>query len=326
MKANLLLGAAALALLPAAGFAERIYAVDEVGNLIRFDSATPGVIESSVPISGLAEIEYVGGLDFRPATGELFALVPELQYIDPPPGGYFCHLYAVAPTTGVATQVTFGTAFPTGLQIGEGFDFSPVDDEIRIVEGGGLNVRMNPDTAEVSADTSLSPEIWATGLAYDHNVDGATAGTAYALDSQSFSLVRIGGVDGVPPPSGGEVTVVGPLGVAFSYFASFDISPTGTAYAVLGPPNPAEGVPQPSQLYTVNLETGAATLVGTVGPPPGLRILRWPSRRRAGDRGWSRSRRSGLGVFSSLPPVSVRRGCRACGAAPWLRASSVHLS
>ena len=273
MKVSSIVGIAVLALQPTAGLAERIFAVNEAGNLIRFDSATPGVIESSVPLSGLGESEYVGGLDFRPATGELYALAPELQSIGPPPGGYICHLYSVALATGVATQVTLGTVFPTGLQSGEGFDFNPVDGEIRIVESGGVNVRMDPATAEVTADTSLSPEISAVGLAFDHDVAGATSSTAYALDSQAHDLVRIGGIDGVPPPSGGEVTVIGPLGVSFSYFASFDISPSGIAYAVLSPPSPTEGVPEPSALYTVNLGTGAASLLGTVGPPPGLRIV-----------------------------------------------------
>ncbi len=71
MKANLIVGAAALALLPAVGLAERIYVVDEVGNLIRFDSATPGVIESSVPLTGLEldSFRSVGAIDLRPAEG-----------------------------------------------------------------------------------------------------------------------------------------------------------------------------------------------------------------------------------------------------------------
>ncbi len=270
MKVRFLLGAAALALLPAAGLAERIYAVDEVGNLIRFDSATPGVIESSVAIAGLTDFDFVAALDFRPATGQLFAFVPQYQWIDPPPGGFLHRLYVITLATGQATRMS-GSLYWAGFGSEAGFDFSPVDDEIRLVEGS-LNVRMNPDTAELSADSPLTPRIWAVGLAYDHNVAGATSGTAYALDILNHNLVRIGGIDGVPPPSSGEVSVVGPLGVPFSYFASFDISPSGTAYAVLSPPN-HPGVPEPSQLYTVDLATGAATLVGTVGPPPGLRIV-----------------------------------------------------
>jgi hypothetical protein len=190
----------------------------------------------------------------------------------PPPGAEHCDLYLIDPETGASSLLGIEYAL-TEPWARMGFDFSPVDGEIRIVDQVGSNLRMSSETAEVIADTPLDPYISAVGLAFDHNVAGAMSATAYALDSQAFDLVRIGGLDGAPPPQGGEVTVVGPLGLAFSEFAGFDISPSGTAYAVLSPSNSPKGSPQPSQLYTVNLETGAATLVGSVGPPPGLRIV-----------------------------------------------------
>ncbi len=274
MKMHFIWGAAALALLPAAGFPERIYAVDEVGNLIRFDSVTPGVIESSVPLTGLELDSYRGlaALDFRPATGRLYALVDQVSGIGiPPPGAEHCDLYWIEPETGASFLVGMDDAL-TEPWVRKGFDFSPVANEIRIVDQFGSNLSMNPQTAEVSADSALDPFSSAVGLAFDHNVAGSTASTAYALDGQTFDLVRIGGIGGTPPPGSGEVTVVGSTGVAFSEYAGFDISPSGTAYAVLSPPDPS-GAPQPSQLYTVNLDTGAASVVGTVGPPPGLRIV-----------------------------------------------------
>jgi hypothetical protein len=59
---------------------------------------------------------------------------------------------------------------------------------------------------------------------------------------------------------------VGPLGIDASLAVGptgFDVSGvTGTAYATLTPGGPGL---QSSRLYTINLETGAATLVGTVG-------------------------------------------------------------
>ncbi len=274
MKVRFILGAAALGLLPAAGLAEGIYVVDEVGNLIRFDSATPGVIESMVPLTGLGlddPFRTVGALDFRPATGRLYALVDQDYFTVPPPGALHGDLYLVDPGTGAGSLI--GIAYEViGMPWG-GFDFSPVDDDIRIFGGDALNLRMNPSTAEISVETPLAPEYYLVGLAFDHNQAGATASTLFGLDVPSQDLVRIGGVDGVPPPSGGEVTVIGPLGIPFSGIASFDISPSGTAYAALSPPFLTEGIPEPSQLYTVNLETGAATLVGAIGPPPGLLVF-----------------------------------------------------
>ena len=52
----------------------RIYAVDPTNNLVRFDSTTPGTIEASIPITGLQPTEKIQGIDFRPATAQLYAL------------------------------------------------------------------------------------------------------------------------------------------------------------------------------------------------------------------------------------------------------------
>ncbi len=203
--------------------------------------------------------------------GRLYALVDQDYFTIPPPGALHGDLYLVDPGTGAGSLI--GIAYEViGMYYGGGFDFSPVDDDIRIFGGDASNLRMNPNTAGVSVETPLAPEYFLAGLAFDHNEAGTTASTLFGLDYPSQNLVRIGGVDGVPPPSGGEATVIGPLGVPFSGFASFDISPSGTAYAVLSPET-EPGVPEPSHLYTVNLETGAARWVGAIGPPPGLLVF-----------------------------------------------------
>ena len=61
------------------------------------------------------------------------------------------------------------------------------------------------------------------------------------------------------PPNGGVLTAVGSLGVNTSTDVAFDISPLdNTAFAALN----VGGV---SGLYTINLVTGAATPIGTIG-------------------------------------------------------------
>src|SRR5947209_8692354 len=50
------------------------FGVTTASTLIRFDTASPSTIVSSVPITGLAGGETVLGIDFRPATGQLYAL------------------------------------------------------------------------------------------------------------------------------------------------------------------------------------------------------------------------------------------------------------
>ncbi|MBK6724989.1 MAG: DUF4394 domain-containing protein [Acidobacteria bacterium] len=73
------------------------------------------------------------------------------------------------------------------------------------------------------------------------------------------TLVRIGGVDGTPSPNGGQVTTIGAMGVNAADFGGFDIQPfTNQAYSALR-------VGGNSQLYSINLTTGAATLIGAIG-------------------------------------------------------------
>ena len=71
--------------------------------------------------------------------------------------------------------------------------------------------------------------------------------------------MRQGGVNGTPSPNGGVITTIGSLGVNTDANVGFDIARgTNTAYAALR-------VGGSSGLYTINLATGAADLVGAIG-------------------------------------------------------------
>src|SRR6185503_9253060 len=70
-----------------------VYAVTVNNNLLSFNSAAPNVILSNVPITGLQPGELIVGIDFRPATGQLYAL------------GNSSRLYIVNTTTGVSVPV-----------------------------------------------------------------------------------------------------------------------------------------------------------------------------------------------------------------------------
>src|SRR5688572_10287696 len=138
----------AFLLLMGAGRAEafKIYAVDSSNNLLSFDSATPGTIQATVPITGLQASETIEGIDFRPASGQLYALGKV---------GSAGRLYIVNTTTGAATAIgspgaftLFGTIF--------GFDFDPVADRIRVVSNGEQNFVINPDNGTlIATDTAL---------------------------------------------------------------------------------------------------------------------------------------------------------------------------
>jgi hypothetical protein len=67
------------------------------------------------------------------------------------------------------------------------------------------------------------------------------------------------------PPNDGILATVGPLGADFASFAGFDIVSEGgvdRAFAVSG-----------TVLYGIDLATGAARALGTVGAPPGVSLV-----------------------------------------------------
>jgi uncharacterized protein (TIGR03437 family) len=238
--------------------AETIYAVTASNRLISFNSLTPGVLTSTVPLSGLQSGENIIGIDFRPATGQLFA------------AGSSSRVYLLNPVTGGATPVA-GAFTPALSGTAFGFDFNPVPDRIRVVSTAQQNLRLNPDTGTVAGtDTNLvyatgdpnagqTPNI--VGAAYNNNFAGTTSTTLFVIDSSRDALVRQGSPGGAPTsPNTGQLFTVGALGVNTNDSVGFDIADcTGNAYASL---TTGAGA---SQLYTINLVTGAATAIGAIG-------------------------------------------------------------
>jgi hypothetical protein len=222
-----------------------VYGVTATNQLIRFSSATPGTIDQTVAITGLAGGDDVLGIDFRPATGQLYAL------------GSGSRLYTINTTTGAATQVGSDGAFTlTGTDFG--FDVNPFVDRIRVVSDADQNIRLNPnDGALTATDTNLNPgtpnEV---GVAYTNDFAGATSTTLYGIDSGTGMLVIQN------PPNSGTLTDVGALGVTTTGLVGFDITTdvTDKAFASLSLVAAAS-----SGFYSIDLSTGAATLVGTIG-------------------------------------------------------------
>lgn len=228
-----------------------IYGVTTSNQLVRFDSATPANVTTVGTINGLQSGENILGIDFRPATGQLFAL------------GSTSRLYIINKATAAATQVGSVPFTPALNGTDFGFDFNPTVDRVRVVSDADQNLRLNPETGGVAAtDTNLAfaagdmnagqnPN--ATGSAYINNFGGATATTLYNIDTNLDILVTQN------PPNNGTLNTVGALGVNTTGVLGFDFTQaTNTAYAGLT----VGGV---SQFYTINLNTGAAALVGNIG-------------------------------------------------------------
>jgi Domain of unknown function (DUF4394) len=233
-----------------------IVALAANNQLLQFSAATPGSIISATSINGLKAGDSLVGIDYRPATGQLYAMGVN---------GASGRIYTINPLSGAATAVGTGFTMPqsAGASAGKdyGFDFNPTVDRIRVSADSRDNFRVHPDTGAVAGvDFQLTPGAAVTGVAYDRNFGGSKVTTLYAIDSTTDKLVTIGGIDSSPSPNGGVIRPVGPLGVNAAEDAGFDISvgAEGSAYASLT-------VGGKSGLYTIDLKTGAATQVGTIG-------------------------------------------------------------
>jgi len=239
---------------PAPGGVSSGTAVGLSGNiLVFFSPSSPSALSGLLAVSGLAAGENLVGIDYRPADGLLYGVAVN---------GTNMRLYSVNPNTGVATALGAGPfAHTSGARYG--VDFNPVVDRLRVVNSSDGNLRSNVATGLANIDTNLNPAAQdVSGIAYSNNFSGAVTTTLYAVSAAANSLVTIGSIDGTPTsPNTGQIFTVGVLGITLDAGSGvgFDITSTGIAYATLQ----IGGV---TQLYTINLATGAATLVGTVGP------------------------------------------------------------
>lgn len=235
---------------------ETIFGLTTTNALISFSSATPGTLLTNAAITGLASGDTLLGIDFRPAIGTLYAV------------GRLGNLYTINTANSQASLVAALFANPmdptdpfTALNgAAFGVDFNPVVDALRVVSTSGQNLRINPSTGATFTDTNLlnadgtSPFVG--GSAYTNNVAGAASTVLYGIDARMDRLVI------QSPPNEGVLNPVGALGVDVNAeLLGFDISGvTGTAFASL-----ASQTGNTSSLYTINLGTGAATLVGGIG-------------------------------------------------------------
>ena len=265
------LAAAALFATAPSAKAEMLYGIlnndPSIGEqLVTIDSTTRAVT-STVLLQTPNTITPIGSIDVRPATGQLYGLASTTN-----------QLYVINPATGALTAV--GAPLPVGGLI----DFNPTVDRLRVISGT-TNLRVNPDTgAVVATDTPLqfaatdvnagaTPNV--IGIGYTNSVAGAATTTLYDVVDGTNAAASNDTLDTQNPPNAGTLNTGGLLGFNAntgpfgpSGFDGFDISgATGTAYLTDGQ------FAGPSNLYTVNLGTGTATLLGPVtGLPSGRTV------------------------------------------------------
>jgi hypothetical protein len=245
-----------------------VFAVTDAGDLIAFRSGDPSQLEFSAAITGLAPAESIVAVDFRPSSGVLYGV------------GDSGRLYTIDTASGAATAVS---PAPFAVLAGTKFDidFDPVADVVRLVSDADQNLRINPDTGLLAvtdvllaydpADPESGSNPGVVGLAYTHSFDGATVSTAFALDTDADSFVRLGGLDGVPSPSGGVLFTVGSLGLNAVGPAGLDVVEVDgldRVYAVVTTPGSAS-----SLLLRIEIATGDTTFLGELGSSDAVRSI-----------------------------------------------------
>lgn len=231
------------------------FAVTSANRIVRFNSTTPATTSVS-NITGLQANENIIGFDLRPGgtpAGQLIAI------------GDMGGVYTIDPNSGAATLKTTMTAgpgdsftMPSGTRVS--IDVNNVVDQLRVITNTGQNLRVNMDTGATFTDTQLTlsgiQAIGVTEVAYTNNFSSACRTTAYYLDTTSDRLLT------TVNASGGVLTVVGGLTVDAAAMTGFDIgtAPDGTNSAIA-----ALTVANVTSLYTIDLTTGAATRVDTIG-------------------------------------------------------------
>src|SRR5262245_46454604 len=252
-----------------------IYALLAGNVLVSFDSANPtGTLSAPVAITGLQAGQTLRGIDFRPRTGQLIGSAVATGSAN----NSIVTTYRINPLTGAATLIG-ATAAPLAgaADVPTGYDFNPTVDRIRYVNSANENARFVPGTGALAGDdTNLTFTAPATGPiiaeAYDRNTDRQSAmgfpTTLFGIDPVSDMLVVQGGINGAGPggPNGGAITAIGALGfnlddtldAGFDILESADNGGLGSAFTVFS----VGGI---ARLYTINLATGQATLVGALG-------------------------------------------------------------
>src|SRR5262249_16338908 len=248
------------------------YALSGANLLVPFNPADPAVPVPPIPVTGLTAGQTLVGIDFRPANGLLYGLGVNsaANTATPSPISALTGVATVVGSIGPLAQLDLSTAS------GFGFDFNPVVDRIRVTTDTGENFRINPNNGTLAGlDSTITPagsEI--SGVAYTNNeTNNSGVTTLYTFDSNTGRLMIQGFLNMAGGPNGGTQTPVGPVGVNFSTVNGFDI-PAGVDTSVAN-----AGVPFGSglalltvggtvQLYSINLVTGAGTLIDPFVPFP----------------------------------------------------------
>jgi hypothetical protein len=216
---------------------QMVYGITSSNQLIAFNAKSPSNTISTIDVLGITAGEKLMSIDFRPATGELYALSNASK------------LYIINQNTGASRVVGSSTFTPMISGSIASIDFNPTVDRIRLVSNNGQNLRLHPETGSVTAtDLAINGSTNAaiTGVAYTNSIAGATSTVLYDIDQISGKLFTQN------PPNNGTLVEVGSLGITVTGNAAFDITAGNNTALFCVDMN----------FYTIDLSSGKANKVG----------------------------------------------------------------
>ena len=223
--------------------------------IVTIDSGTHKVAKG-VDIKGAGKLI---GIDVRPADGLLYGVTADGSIV------------TIDPQSGQAAQKSkLSEMLKPGIVAT--VDFNPVADRLRIMGSDGTSLRVNVDDGKATVDGShkfkegdanagKTPKIVAG--AYSNAVKGTQSTMLYNIDATTSSLVT------QAPPNDGVLNTVGSLGIKLDGAVGFNI--------VTSAPDKNEAwLTTGGALYSVDLKTGKASMVGKFTGLPGyLTDIAW---------------------------------------------------
>ena len=220
-----------------------IFGLTCANGLVLFGSGNPGTLVRDVAITGMPAGHVMLGIDFRPSDGALYGV------------GSDSRVYTIDTLSGAASAVA-GSFAPAAS--GEHFGLSFGSDDRLSLQSVESNQQQSLDPATgavASADVELAfaaadphagenPAVAASGY------NGATL---YGIETNANALVTVSAT--------GELTTVADIGFNLYLCSGLDIDSDGTAYAALS-------TDAGNELYTINLATGVASLLGDIAGSP----------------------------------------------------------
>jgi hypothetical protein len=226
-----------------------IFGLTCANQLVLFGSGNPGTLVRQVSITGMPAGYAMQGIDFRPTDGKLYGV------------GNDSRVYTIDTLSGAASPVG-GTFAPAASGEHFGVAFSGTEDRLRLhgvesnqnlsfdpVSGGTASADADLAYAVGDANEGANPGVAASGY-----LETAGGSTLYGIEANANTLVTVS-------PATGALATVATFGFNVYLCSGLDIDTDGTAYAALS-------TDDGSQLYTVDLATADATLLGDIGGSP----------------------------------------------------------